>query len=132
ANVTAITHFLVTIAVPLGLLVSFRYKRFRPLEAGLLLVLFVIWNVYHGCPLTVLEQYLRDKAGQHVDIESVGFNPYYLNKFFGISVKGATLRQYTYYTSATFFGASIEWFKPFFHKEIIVFRKKAKRIRKMV
>lgn len=133
ADVTALTHFLIIVGVLIGLLVSFRYKRFRPWEAGILITIGVLWSYYGNCPLSILEQYFRELAGQSSNITSVGFIPYYANKLLGVSVQSKLIQQSTFYSSAVFFGASIEWFKPFFHKEITVFRRKAKRkIRKII
>src|SRR5947208_1286216 len=85
-NLTAFSHLAVTIAVPLGLLLSFRYKRFRFWEALLLVCIFILWSYYGNCPLAILEQYFRNHAGEHVNITSVGFIPYYAHKLWGVDV----------------------------------------------
>lgn len=123
ANATAITHALTIVAVIVGLLISFRYKRFRPWEAGALIIIVVLWSYYGNCPLAILEQYLREQAGQNVNITSVGFTTYYFNKLFGMNVPSRIIQQSTFFSGAMFFGASIEWFAPFFHHEVFKFRR---------
>lgn len=132
ADVTAWTHFLIIVGIIVGLLLSFRYKRFRPWEAGALILVGILWSYYGNCPLAILEQWLRVQAGQHVNITSVGFIPYYAHKLWGIDVRSGLVRQTTYYSSAVFFGASIEWTRPFFHMEIFKLRKSLKKMRKKV
>ncbi|MEK7148192.1 MAG: DUF2784 family protein [Patescibacteria group bacterium] len=123
ADATATTHIAAILAVIFGLLMSFRYKRFRPWEAGLLLSVFVLWSYYGNCPLTILEQYLREKAGQSVNLTSIGFTTYYLEKLFDLNVSSRIVQNSTFFSGAMFFGASIEWFKPFFHYEVFKIRK---------
>ena len=123
ANATAVTHVTFTILVIAGLLVSFRYKRFRPWEAGLLVGIFILWSYYGNCPLTILEQYLREKAGQHVNLTSIGFTTYYAEKLLGWDVPSKIIQNSTFFSGAMFFGASIEWFSPFFHHEVFKVRK---------
>ena len=127
ANATAVIHVFFTFAVIIGLLISFRYKRFRPWEAGLLLSVFVLWSYYGNCPFTILEQYLREKAGQQVNLTSIGFTTYYLEKLFDLNVSSKIVQNSTFFSGAVFFGASIEWFKPFFHHEIFKFRKTVRK-----
>ncbi|MHB1330829.1 MAG: DUF2784 family protein, partial [Minisyncoccota bacterium] len=68
ANITAITHITTIVLVIVGLLVSFRYKRFRPWEAGILISIVILWSYYGNCPLTIIEQHYRDLAGQESNI----------------------------------------------------------------
>lgn len=123
ANLTAGTHVFFTFAVIVGLLISFRYRRFRPWEAGLLIAIFVLWSYYGNCPLTILEQWLREKAGQHVNLTAIGFTTYYTQKFLGYAVPSRIVQNSTFFSGATFFGASIEWFAPFFHREVFKLRR---------
>ncbi|MBX4198949.1 DUF2784 domain-containing protein [Candidatus Parcubacteria bacterium] len=131
ANATAVTHALIIIAVFAGLLVSFRYKRFRPLEAGALLLVIVLWSYYGNCPMTVLEQYFRNMAGQHSHLLSTGFLPYYSAKFLNISITSRLVQRSTFFTGGVFFAASLEWLSPFMHFEIFrlrkLFKKRGKR-----
>lgn len=128
ANVTAVTHISAIILVVVGLLVSFRFKRFRPWEAGLLISIFILWSYYGNCPLAILEQYLREQAGQDINITSIGFTTYYANKLLGISISSRIIQQSTFFCGAMFFGASIEWFSPFFHREVFKLRKLMRKL----
>ena len=60
ADATAVGHFLIIVGIFVGLLLSFRYKRFRPWEAGALILVGVFWSYYGNCPLSILEQWLRE------------------------------------------------------------------------
>src|SRR3990167_5785451 len=95
ANATAITHITIIVAVLAGLLVSFRYKRFRPWEAAAFLSVIVLWSYYGNCPLTIVEQYFRDLAGQNTNLTSVGFLPYYVNKFLSYNLSSLTVQKFT-------------------------------------
>src|SRR3989304_1394197 len=97
ADATAITHITTIVAVLVGLLVSFRYKRFRPWEAGALIVIVVLWSYYGNCPLAILEQYLRELAGQNVNITAIGFTPYYAYKLLGISFSSNVVQRTTFF-----------------------------------
>lgn len=124
ANATAILHITTIVAVLLGLLVSFRYKRFRPWEAGALIVIVVLWSYYGNCPFTIIEQYFRNLAGEvGVNLTSVGFLPYYANKLMNIELTSSLVQKSTFFTGGIFFAASIEWLSPFFHMEIFKFRR---------
>ena len=123
ANTTALTHIIIIIAVMLGLLVSFRYKRFRPWEAGALVLVVILWSYYGNCPLTILEQNLRDAAGQQANLTSVGFLPYYFNKFLSIDFPSRAIQRFTFFTGGALFASSIEWLSPVFHMEIFKARR---------
>lgn len=123
ANATAITHFGSIILVVVGLLACFRYKRFRPWEAGILLTVVVLWSYYGNCPLTILEQYFRDLAGQNANLTSVGFLPYYANKLLNISLSSKIVQRTTFFTGGAIFASSIEWLAPYFHFHLFHFRR---------
>jgi len=127
ANATAITHIIIIVGVLIGLLVSFRYKRFRPFEAGALILIVLLWSYYGNCPLTIIEQYFRDLAGQSSNLTSIGFLPYYAHKFFDLNFTSNLVKQSTFFTGGVFFTASIEWLSPFFHFHLFHFRKSFKR-----
>src|SRR3989338_1508333 len=131
ADATAITHISIIVAVLVGLLVSFRYKRFRPWEAGALLVVIVLWSYYGNCPLTIVEQYLRGLAGETANLTDVGFLPYYANKLFALSLSSRIVQRTTFFTGGAFFAASLEWLAPFFHMEIFKLRKIFRKFRKL-
>ncbi len=128
ANATAITHFSAIILVVVGLLVCFRFKRFRPWEAGILVVVVVLWSYYGNCPLTILEQYFRDLAGQNTNLTSVGFLPYYANKLLNISLSSKIVQQSTFFTGGAIFTASIEWLSPYMHFHLFHFRKTLRKL----
>ncbi len=132
ADVTAVTHVAVIVAVVVGLLVSFRYKRFRPWEALLLISIGLLWTYYGNCPLAILEQYLREQAGQSTNITSLGFTTYYFQKLLGMDVPSKIVQQSTFFSGAMFFGASIEWFAPFFHREVFVVKRGVRRTLKKI
>lgn len=123
ADTTAIVHITIIIAVLIGLLISFRYKRFRPFEAGILIVIVVLWSHYGNCPLTIVEEYFRVLAGNPTGITNVGFLPYYANKLMGLELSSRLVQKTTFFTGGMFFAASISWFEPFFHMEVFKIRK---------
>ena len=128
ANVTAIVHFITIVAVVVGLLACFRYKRFRPLEAGVLILVVVLWSYYGNCPLTILEEKLRMLAGKPSGITEVGFLPYYANKLFGISLSSRLVQRTTFFTGGAIFTASLEWLAPYMHMEIFKLRKTLRKL----
>lgn len=128
ANATAVTHITIVVVVLAGLLVSFRYKRFRPWEALSLIVIVLLWSYYGNCPLTILEQYFRDLAGQHTNLTTVGFLPYYFNKLLGIDFPSRMVQKFTFFSGGAFFAASIEWCAPVFHHEFFKLRRSFRKL----
>ena len=128
ANTIAVVHFITIIAVIVGLLACFRYKRFRPLEAGVLILVVVLWSYYGNCPLTILEEKLRMLAGKPSGITEVGFLPYYANKLFGISLSSRLVQRTTFFTGGAIFTASLEWLAPYMHMEIFKLRKTLRKL----
>lgn len=131
ANATAVIHVSAIILVLVGLLVCFRYKRFRPWEAGTLLAVVVLWSYYGNCPLTIVEQYFRDLAGQNANLTSVGFLPFYANKLMDISLSSRLVQKTTFFTGGAIFASSIEWLAPYFHFHLFHFRKSLKKLFKV-
>lgn len=128
ADTTAVVHFLIIVAVIVGLLISFRYRRFRPWEAGALISIVVLWSYYGNCPLTILEQYFRELAGQSPNITDVGFLPYYADKLLGIGLSSRLIQRTTFFTGGAIFTASIEWMSPYFHFHLFSMRRALKRM----
>ncbi|MEK7227574.1 MAG: DUF2784 family protein [Patescibacteria group bacterium] len=128
ADATAITHITIIVAVLLGLLISFRYKRFRPWEAAAFLSVIVFWSYYGNCPLTIVEQHLRDLAGQNSSLTSVGFLPYYANKLWGMDIPSRIIQRSVFFTGGAFFAASIQWLSPVMHMEIFKARRTLRRL----
>lgn len=126
ANVVASTHFLIIVAVIVGLLVCFRYKRFRPWEAGALITIVVLWSHYGNCPLTILEQYWREQAGQTPNLTSVGFLPYYADKILGIGLSSRIVQRSTFFTGGAIFTASLDWLSPYLHFHLFSIRRSLK------
>ena len=127
ANATAVIHFTAIVAVIVGLLISFRYKRFRPWEAGILLVVVVLWSYYGNCPLTILEQHFRDLAGQNANLTSIGFLPFYVNKLLNFEISSRMVQRTTFFTGGAFFAASLEWLSPYLHFHLFHARKSFRR-----
>lgn len=128
ANITAVVHFITIVAVIVGLLACFRYKRFRPLEAGVLILIVVFWSYYGNCPLTILEEKLRTLAGKPSGITNIGFLPFYADKLFGISITSKIVQRFTFFTGGAIFTASLEWLSPYFHFHLFSIRRTFKRM----
>ncbi len=127
ANLTAIVHALILLAVFLGLLISYRYKRFRPWEAGALISIVVLWSYYGNCPLTILEEHFRVLAGSPSGITDVGFLPYYAEKIFGLNIPSRIVQRTTFFMGGVIFAGSIESLAPFLHKEVFKLRRRKRR-----
>lgn len=128
ADIVAIVHIITIAAVVIGLLLCFRYKRFRPFEAGALLLIVVFWSYYGNCPLTILEHYWRERAGQITNLSEMGFLPYYADKFFAIGLSSKLIQRSTFFTGGAIFTASIEWLAPYFHFHLFSIRKMFKSL----
>ena len=128
ADITAYTHIFILVAVVIGLLLSFRYKRLRPWEAGIVIVIVVLWSYFGNCPLAILEQYLRDLAGQKVNINALGFTSYYANKLFGLEIPSRVVQRYTFFTAGVLFSGSFKTFAPIMHFELFKIRKTLKKL----
>ncbi len=118
-----VLHAVLIFSVMIGILVSVRYKRFRPFEAFFLLSAVVIWSIYGGCPLTYLEATLRQLAGHPLPLTEIGFIPFYFHTWFNITISSLQLIVATYVAAAVFFAISIEWVSPYINIEIIKIRK---------
>ncbi|MBX4181680.1 DUF2784 family protein [Candidatus Parcubacteria bacterium] len=127
ADATAVLHFATLLAVILGLLLCFRYKRFRPLEAGVFILIILVWSYYGNCPLTILEEHLRKLAGNPTGITNVGFIPFYARKLLDVNIPSRVVQQSTFFTGGMIFLGSMEWLSPFFHMEIFKLRKFLRR-----
>lgn len=128
ADTTAVTHITIIVLVLLGLLISFRYKRFRPWEAAAFLGVIVLWSYYGNCPLTIAEQRFRELAGQKVNLTSIGFLPYYANKLWAVDIPSRIIQRSVFFTGGAFFAASIEWLSPVMHMEVFKIRKALRRL----
>lgn len=128
ADTTAVVHFIIIVAVILGLLISFRYRRFRPWEAGALIIIVVLWSYYGNCPLTIVEEYFRTLAGNPSGITNVGFLPYYAEKFFAIGISSRIIQRTTFFTGGAIFAASIEWLAPYFHFHLFSIRRAVRKL----
>jgi hypothetical protein len=123
ANATAITHITIVFLVLVGILISVRYKRFRPWESFILLFIVVLWSIYGNCPLTILEEHFRTLAGNPTLITAKGFLPFYANKYLGVSLLSGTVTRSTYFTGGMFTLASVEWVSPYINVELFKLRK---------
>jgi hypothetical protein len=127
ADIVMIVHSFLIIGVLLGILISARYKRYRPFETIILLGAIIIWSLYSGCPLTYLEVWLREDSENSTALLEAGFIPYYFEHWFGLSISRTQLIIATYSTAAIFLALSIEWMSPWINFEIIKFRRLLKR-----
>ena len=123
ANATAVTHITIVFLVLIGILVSIRYKRFRPWESLILVAVVILWSVYGNCPLTIVEENFRILAGNPTYITSVGFLPFYAHKLLNISLNSSTVVRSTYFTGGIFTLASVEWLSPYINMELFKLRK---------
>jgi hypothetical protein len=123
ADATAVTHITVVVLVLVGILVSIRYKRFRPWESLVLVVIVLLWSVYGNCPLTLVEEHFRELAGNPTLITAKGFLPFYAQKIFGFSLKSSTIVKSTYFTGGIFTLASVEWISPYLNVELFKLRR---------
>jgi hypothetical protein len=128
ADATAVTHFTIIVAVLVGLLISFRYRRFRPWEAGALILIVVLWSYYGNCPLTILEEKLRTMAGAPSGITNIGFLPFYAAKIFNVNFTSRLVQRTTFFTGGALFAASIEWLAPYFHFHLFSFRRTVRKL----
>ena len=128
ADATAIVHITILIAVVIGLLACFRYKRFRPWEAGVVITIVLLWSYFGNCPLAILEQHFRDLAGQNVNINEIGFTTYYASKLLGIDVPSRSIQRITFFTAGVLFAGSIQALSPIMHLELFRARMFLKRL----
>lgn len=78
AGLTALAHFAFILFVIFGALLGRRKRVWRYLHLASMVYGVMIEVFYWYCPLTYLEQYLREKAG--ADSFEEGFITHYLNK----------------------------------------------------
>jgi hypothetical protein len=123
ADAVMIIHAALIFLILAGILVSIRYKRFRPVESVGLLSAILIWSLYGGCPATYLENYLRILAEHPLPLAEVGFIPFYFAKWFSLPITDYQLTLATYITALVFFLISVEWISPYINIEIFKLRK---------
>jgi len=131
ANLVMVLHVILILSVLIGILVSVRYKRFRPFEATFLLLAVIIWSLYGGCPLTYIENSLRISAGHPLPISEIGFIPFYMDRWFNLPITNYQLKVATYITAIIFLFTSIEWASPYINPEIIKLRKSLGLLKKV-
>src|SRR3989344_9305561 len=123
ADAVMVIHAALIFLVLAGILISIRYKRFRPMESIALLSAVLVWSLYGGCPATFLENHLRILAGNPLPLTEVGFIPFYFDKWFSLSMTRYQLTWATYMTAFVFFLISIEWVSPYLNIELFKLRK---------
>lgn len=116
-------HASLIILVLIGILISVRYKKYRPIESSLLLSAVIIWSIYGGCPLTYLENYLRVKSGESIPILKDGFISYYIEKIFSLNIPDKIIVITTYLVCIIFLLISIEWITPYVNPVLFRMRK---------
>ncbi|MES3004682.1 MAG: DUF2784 family protein [Patescibacteria group bacterium] len=120
ADAVMVIHWTFIVSVFLGILLSIKYKKFRPIESLVLLSAVIIWSLYGGCPLTNLESYLRDLSSNPLPINEIGFIPYYLSTWFNISLTNFQVEILTYGICLLFVIISFEWIGKYLHKPLRV------------
>ena len=126
ADLVMMIHALLIISVFFGIFISFKMKKFRPIESFILISAIVVWSLYNGCPLTYIEDHFRNLAGTPIDLLGQGFIPYYINHFFDTDITARNILTATYILSGLFLLLSIDWLAHFFHFKRIM--NKARRI----
>ena len=116
ANIIMAVHGLLIFFVFLGIFVSIRIKRFRPIEALFLLTALVIWSLYGACPLTSIENHFRNQGSEVVPLLETGFIPYYINEWFSLDISNRAITIATYAIAAFFLVLTIEWEMPLIKK----------------
>lgn len=117
ADIVTVIHSILIFFVFISIGVSIFNKKFRPIEASILLIVIVLWSLYSGCPLTYFESYLRELSGFPLpSLINEGFIPHYLDKWLGLSITGKQIVIYTYFVAGLFFLLSIDWFYEYFVK----------------
>lgn len=117
ANVLTIIHAVLIISVFVGIFLSIRIKRFRPFEALILLTAIVIWSLYGACPLTTVEAYFRDQAGQDTtSLNQTGFIAHYIYTWFNLLLSPKIVTLFTYGLAVLFLVLTLEWELPLLKK----------------
>ena len=119
ADIVTIFHTFLIIFILAGILFSLKFRWFRPVESFLLLTAIVIWSIFSGCPLTLLENYLRSYTNNPIPLTSIGFIPYYLYHWFGFHFSDLQITMATYFIALLFFFIDIEWFLPSAKKYLV-------------
>ena len=128
ADGVMLAHAALIIAVLFGIAISVKYKRYRPVEAGILLMAVVIWSLYEGCPLTFVEDYYRNQTPTPIHLAETGFIPYYLNDWVGINLSNRGVEILTYSTAVVFLLLTVDWEFPILKKAFL--KKKNSKSRK--
>jgi len=92
ANIVAIIHVLVVIALFGGSIAFFTVKKYRgsiwdKLHSALVFVTMGTQIIFLGCPLTLIEQALRSRYNPSITYYG-SFTTHYLLKYFGFEVEG--------------------------------------------
>lgn len=109
ADAVMAVHVLLILLVFAGIVIALEWRRFRPVEAVLLISALLIWSLYGGCPLTGLESHFRSMAGTPIPLQEVGFIAFYVREWFGVAVSDATITKATYAIAILFVLLSFEW-----------------------
>ena len=116
ADMVMILHAVLIVAVFIGIFISLKLKRFRPIEALVLVSAVVVWSLYGGCPLTNAEDTFRKFGDQPIPLKEFGFISYYLKTWFHLSLSEKMLEYLTYSLSTVFIGLTIDWELPFLRR----------------
>ncbi len=119
ANAVTVIHAVLIISVFVGIGLGITIKRFRPVEAFILLFTVIVWSLYGGCPLTYLENYLRLRASHPIPLVQTGFISYYSNRWFGLNFSDRNISIATYTVVAFFLILTMDWEFPYFKKRFL-------------
>ncbi len=109
AGLTALAHFAFILFVIFGALLGRRKRVWRYLHLASMVYGVMIEVFYWYCPLTYLEQYLREKAG--ADSFEEGFITHYLNKLIYLNAPQWSLILAAVVVLAVNGGFYIYWFR---------------------
>jgi hypothetical protein len=104
ANIVMVIHAGIMVGIVVGMGVCVRVKRYRPIQAGILLSLAVIWYAWGNCPLTDIENYLRLQTAHPIPLSQIGFIPYYTQHWFGFTVADNPIKILVYTSTAILCG----------------------------
>ena len=108
ADLTAAVHFTFIAFVIFGALLGRRSRLWMALHVAAMLYAVTIEVFYWYCPLTVLEQYLRSKAGRGQYQEA--FIAHYLNRIIYLDAPQWTLILAAVLVAATNAGLYLYWY----------------------
>ena len=96
ADIILLIHSLQIIFLLAAAVLSIWERPLRPFIAALAVGTFLMWRCLGGCPLTFLEQELRDLRGEKVNLKKEGCIAFYLNKWLGLNFSARQIEIFTW------------------------------------